>query len=381
MWNEVGARGFRVDAVKHFPANFMGDLLDHLHDNGIDPGMIVGEAYDFGASYLNGWIDEVQANMDDDTKAAIDVRVFDFALRNALEQASDAYSYDVRNVFNSSLTDAGGSGFHTVTFVNNHDFRDPGQPVDNDPVLAYAYILTNNKLGIPCVFHPDYYAPLNLHYQIDGLMEAHKRYIFGASQTDYLNRFDTPYTANYISGFDSASLIYQLSYSESGREVIVVINYAGVTLKVDQTINTANIFPGDTLTDIFSVSPYDYQIVDGSNQAYFEVPARSFAVFVEGDLRDDLIDISTPVAIDESNAEWKALKVFPNPVDDVLRMEWNYGGIPLVTVKDIQGRTNSLPVEAGETTIQLDVSSLPAGLYLLEANSNGQIYQSQFIKD
>ena len=88
-------------------------------------------------------------------------------------------------------------------------------------------------------------------------------------------------------------MLYQLSYAESGREVIVVINYAGETLKLDHTINTANIFPGDTLTDIFAVTPYEYQIVSGDNQVYFEVPARSFAVFVEGDLRNELIDIST----------------------------------------------------------------------------------------
>ncbi|MBK9791518.1 MAG: hypothetical protein IPP60_00010 [Sphingobacteriales bacterium] len=139
--------------------------------------------------------------MDDDTKAAINVRVFDFALRNNLEQACDAFGYDVRNVFNSGIVDgAGGSGFNVVTFINNHDFRDPGQPVDNDPILAYAYILTNNKIGIPCVYFSDYYSPLNLRCQINGLMEAHRRYIYGATQVDYLSRYSSPYFANYISG-------------------------------------------------------------------------------------------------------------------------------------------------------------------------------------
>ena len=60
-------------------------------------------------------------------------------------------------------------------------------------MLGYAYILTNNKLGIPCVYHPDYYEPLHLRYQINGLMEAHQRYIYGATQTDYLNRSGTPF--------------------------------------------------------------------------------------------------------------------------------------------------------------------------------------------
>lgn len=381
MWNDVGIRGYRVDAVKHFPANFMGDLLDHLHDNGINPGMVVGEAYDFSAGYLKGWIDEVQANMDADTKDAIDVRVFDFALRNALEQASDAFGYDVRNVFNSSIVDAaGGSGFNVVTFLNNHDFRDAGQPVDNDPVLGYAYLLTNNKLGIPCVYHPDYYEPLNLRYPINGLMEAHRRYIYGASQVDYLNRFGTPYTANYLGGFSNTSLIYQLSYAESGREVIVAINYAGESLRVDQTINTANIFPGDTLTSIFSSAPGDYILVNGSNQVYLEVPARSFAVWVEGDLRDELIDISTPEIPDGINTEAAVIELFPNPAAELLQIKWPNHEAVTLRILNMNGQAFPLTYSQSEQWINLDVSHLAPGVYILEAQSETAKYTNNFIK-
>jgi glycosidase len=377
MWQEIGARGFRIDAVKHFPANFMGDLLDYLHDNGIDPPMVVGESYDFSAGVLKGWLDEVQFHMDDDTKAAINIRVFDFSLRFNLEQASDAFGYDVRNVFNSSIVDgAGGSGLNVVTFVNNHDFRDPGQPVDNNPELGYAYILTNNKLGVPCVYHTDYFAPNNLKYQIDGLMEAHRRYIFGASQVDYLNRFGTPYASNYIAGFPNTTLLYQLSNAESGREVVVVINYAGETLRLDHTINTANIFPGDTLTDIFSVSPYDFVTVNGSNQVYFEIPARSFAVFVEGDLRDELIDISTPVGNSVNQIE-RSVRCYPNPATDWVILEWDTEEALSVQVTDIQGR--NVPITAMQTgnRLLLDTRSLTPGMYFL-AGPDG--WNGQFIK-
>jgi hypothetical protein len=376
MWEEVGARGIRVDAVKHFPADFMGDLLDYLHDNGIDPPMVVGEAYDFSAGYLKGWLDEVMFHMDGDTKEAIDIRVFDFALRFNLEQASDAFGYDVRNVFNSSIVDAaGGSGFNVVTFVNNHDFRDPGQPVDNNPELGYAYILTNNKLGVPCVYFPDYYAPGNLKYQINGLMEAHRRYIFGASQTDYLNRFGTPYASNYISGFPNTSLIYQLSYAESGREVVVVINYAGETLKVDHTINTANIFPGDTLTDIFAVTPYDFVTVNGSNQVYFEVPARSYAVFVEGDLRDEVIDISEPEtnSIDMIRT---GIKLYPNPAHSWLRIEGSWNDVEQLVVTDISGRVMDVSWTLQDGVIQLRTDALTPGLYHVQVNGS----HASFIK-
>lgn len=378
MWAEEGIRGFRMDAVKHFPAWFVGDLLDALHDAGQDPNMVVGESYDFSPFVLKGWIDQVYASMDEDTRNAIKPRVFDFALRNSLEQACDAFGYDVRNVFNSSIVDgAGGSGFNVVTFINNHDFRDAGQPVDNDPILAYAYILTNNKLGVPCVYFTDYYAPGNLKYVINGLMEAHDRYIYGATFVDYLSRFSSPYTANYISGGANTSLIYQLSYSESDREVIVAINFSGNTLKVDQTINTANIFAGDTLTDIFSLTPYPTITVQGDNQVYLEIPPRSFAVYVQGDLRDELIDITTPVSISGLSAS-QTFQIYPNPTDDMLF----FTAQPVDAQAEIYDMTGKLvyttTVYAGNN--YLSANQLPQGQYLLKMICPTSVQVAKFIR-
>ncbi|OPX32167.1 hypothetical protein B1H10_07895, partial [candidate division KSB1 bacterium 4484_188] len=59
LWDTVGFRGFRMDAVKHFPPEFVGDLLDHLHDGGKDPGMVVGEFFDSNAGTLKNWVDDV----------------------------------------------------------------------------------------------------------------------------------------------------------------------------------------------------------------------------------------------------------------------------------------------------------------------------------
>jgi len=381
LWSDESIRGYRLDAVKHFPGWFLGNLLDELHDNGMNPGMVVGENYDFTPSVLKGWIDDVLFNMDADTKDAIDVRVFDFALRNNLEQACDGFGYDVRNLFNSGIVDgAGGSGFNVVTFINNHDFRDPGQPVDNDPILAYAYILTNNKLGVPCVYFPDYYSPLNLRFVINGLMEAHERYIYGATQVDYLSRFSSPYLANYISGAANTSLIYQTSYAASGREVVVAINFSGNTLKVDQTINTANIFSGDTLTDIFEQTIYPFITVQADNQLYLEIPPRSFAVFVEGDLRDEVIDISTPVNIDNIPAEL-SFEVFPNPVTNLLTFKIDNPNLEPqeIIIYDMSGRVVLQQIlNANENTIS--TKNLFSGTYLIKIIQEENIRIAKFIK-
>ena len=297
LWDSVGVTGYRMDAVKHFDYAFVGDLLDYLHGNRIDPGMVVGEFFDFNAAALNGWVANVESKMDAGTKAAIDVRVFDFALRKALRDACDRFGYDVRNVFNSGMVDqVGADPFSVITFVNNHDLREIGaspdqRPVQNDPMLAYAYLLTNNQVGLPCVFYPDYfgvdlspdYPVVSLRSQIDLLLQVHQQYIYQSSSIDKLNRFDTPYSNQYDSGFPNTTLLFQLSGGVGGKEVIVCINFAGIDLSLYHQINPANVPPGETFTDVLGRSNGPNQLVlDGSNRLHFQLPARSYSVWVQG---------------------------------------------------------------------------------------------------
>lgn len=284
LWNTVGIRGYRLDAVKHFDYAFTGDLLDHLHNNGIDPGMVVGEFYDGNAWALKGWIDNVLASMETDTKSAISPRAFDFALRYALEAACDQFGYDARNLFTSGMVDAAGaSGFNVVTFTDNHDTRDPGHPIDNDPILAYAYILTNNQIGLPAVFYYDYYNR-GLKDRIDALIKIHTNHIFGAPNRDYLSRNGTLYNQNFSSGYTTTTLFYQLSGMPTGRDVLVAINFAGEPLNVQHGVNvlSMNLSVGDTLTDGLGNATDQFMIIDGSGNVQFEIPSRSYTAWVRG---------------------------------------------------------------------------------------------------
>ncbi len=281
LWNDVGIRGLRMDAVKHFNHEFVGDLLDNLHDNTMDPGLVVGEFYDGNAWTLKSWLDNVKNSMDADTKAAIQPRVFDFALREALKNACDMFGYDARNIFTSGLVDAAGaSGFDAVTFAGNHDFREHGQWIENDLILAYAYILTNNQVGLPCVFYKDYING-GLQSQIDSLMAVHKKYIFGATSRDYLSRIGTPYSQSFSSGYPNTTVLYQLMNTPSGQDVIVAINFAGEPLNVTQALNTTNLNSGDVLVDVLGRSGSLSTTISGY-QAQFTVPARSYSVWVKG---------------------------------------------------------------------------------------------------
>ncbi|MFT5764434.1 MAG: hypothetical protein ACI8X3_001865 [Saprospiraceae bacterium] len=315
LWDDVGIRGFRMDAVKHFNPEYTGDLMDYLHDNSIDPGMVVGEFFDNNAGVLEGWVNDVESYMDVDTKNAIDVRAFDFSMRASLKDACDAFGYDVRNVFNSGMVESAGSNSsNVITFVNNHDFRDAGQPVQNDPMLAYAYTLTNNQIGLPCVFYSDYYesnvpnAPVTyLKPEIDALIQVHQDYIFQSGSVDYLSRFSTPYSSNYIGGFDNTTLLYQLTGGIAGKEVIVAINFAGETLQVDHGVNMTNLSVGDRFIDLLGNSAFPEAIVSGSNQIYIELPARSYSVWVSE---------PAPLSVELSNFE-------ANGKRDFVALEWN----------------------------------------------------------
>ncbi len=308
-WNrsELGVKGMRIDAVKHFSPAFVGDMLDSLHTAGIDPSMVVGEWFSTNTAELNTWINNVKANMEPATQAAVEPKVFDFSLRENLRQACDNGSFDVRNVFNGSLHDAAGtSGFNIMTFVNNHDFRDASgfnSLVRNHPNLAYAYTITNNQLGVPSIFYPDYYgypAPSGPLYgyhptgmpayrtELSNLITALKLYIAGSASVDYLNRFATPYGSNYLSGSVGADkvLLYQLQghAANGNKDVIVAINFGGTDLKVDHNINTRGgaIATGTRFTDILGRSNFPFGVLSASGQLYFELPAYSYSVWVQG---------------------------------------------------------------------------------------------------
>ena len=290
LWDDVGIRGLRMDAVKHFDYSFVGELMDSLHSVDKIPTMIVGEFFDFNAGALKGWVDNVNSTVAPATQEDIKLKVFDFALRSSLKEASDAFGYDVRNVFNSGIVNGeGADALMSVTFANNHDFRGPGEPIQNDPLLAYAYLLTNRTVGTPTLFYPDYAgtsipnAPQQeMKHDIDRLIATYNTYMHSGSM-DYLSRFSSPYTINFISGFPSTSLIYQTSNggADGMSDAVVAINYAGDTLEAyvpmsfDSNKSTGSVFKETTGKGLIPET-----IVDGNNYIRISVPPRSYGIYV-----------------------------------------------------------------------------------------------------
>jgi alpha-amylase len=94
---------------------------------------------------------------------------------------------------------------------------------------------------------------------------------------------------NYLSAGAGASktitLIYQISGGPSGKDGLVAINFAGVTLKVDHQINTrgGQLRQGTKFYDKLRHSNFPYALVSPNNTVYLELPPRSFSVWVNDD--------------------------------------------------------------------------------------------------
>lgn len=139
--------GFRLDAVKHIPAWFYKEWINHVQDVAPQPLFIVAEYWAHEVDKLRQYIDQVDGN----------TMLFDAPLHMKFHEASlQGRHYDMRQIFNDTLVDA--DPFHAVTLVANHDTQ-PLQALEA-PVepwfkpLAYALILLREN-GVPCVFWPD----------------------------------------------------------------------------------------------------------------------------------------------------------------------------------------------------------------------------------
>lgn len=395
MFDSVGIDGMRLDAVKNYPYYTVSQILDTLNQNHHNPGMVVGEFYDYNPSNLTGFINNVNNGLTQGARASINMRVFDFALRGALKSACDQFGYDERNLFSSGMVNGvGGVAANSVTFVNNHDFRDPGQPVTNNPELAYAYILTNNFLGVPCVYYLDYFTDNFMRGRIKGLMHANQKYIKGSTSVDYLSRFNSPYSQYFPSAqLATTTVIYQQMNPVTNEDVIVAINFAGDSLDVYQQINTANLVAGDTLTDIFGVA-YGPQLttITANHELHVLLPPRSFAIYVKGTHTDSaglvsLADTLAPVVpngIQTLNASADFAQVYPNPFSSMIMVTVNATQDESVSVQlsDLSGRviySDAGITHDGKMVINPGVDQ--AGIYFLKISTTERSETYKVVKE
>ncbi len=218
---EIGFDGLRYDFVKGYGSWMINAILERLYEKN---GTInfspfgVGEYWDSDTS-ITQWLRETNALTDNPVTA------FDFPLRGRLKDLCDRYGFSLRTLTEKGTLITDGLSAWAVTFVENHDIIRK-DPIVNDKMLAYAYILTH--AGYPCVFWQDYY---NLGLGAEGaasgiatLVKIHEQYAGGG--TDILYCDDDLYIMQRRGSGEQTGLIFVLNNSARWNGRLVITQWA-----------------------------------------------------------------------------------------------------------------------------------------------------------
>ena len=161
---DMGASGFRLDAIKHINSDFFVDWIKHVENYAGRDVFIVGEF----------WSYDINTLCDYAAKTGGQMSLFDAPLHLNFNRASHSGGhYDMGSILEGSLMRE--IPLLAVTLVDNHDTQ-PLQALES-PVadwfkpLAYALILLRAE-GYPCIFYPDYYGAEYSDFGTNGTLET-----------------------------------------------------------------------------------------------------------------------------------------------------------------------------------------------------------------
>lgn len=134
-------------------------------------------------------------------------------------------------------------------------------------------------------------------------------------------------------------------------------------LKTWQWVNTASLGDVDSLQ--FSLRSTDNGMFGMNTPAYFCIDN-----FTTNE--SSTLFTNTPVAL--------LAKVYPNPAKNTLYVEVPATGVQQVVVTDMAGNVVQSFISS-EPKIEINTSTLPAGMYMLQLNGNGQKASVKFTKE
>ncbi|WP_145518904.1 alpha-amylase [Yersinia bercovieri] len=264
--------GFRLDAVKHIPAWFFKEWIEHVRSKAGRDLLIIAEYWSPDIEKLQQYLARVEGN----------AMLFDVALHHNFHDASkQGEDFDLTKVFNGSLIEV--DPMHTITLVANHDTQ-PLQSLEA-PVepwfkpLAYALILIREQ-GIPCIFYPDlfganyedsgddggtYQIEMPVVTELEKLIQARQRFAHGA-QTDY---FD-----------DKNCIAFVRAGTEEDPGCVVILSNSAEN---EKTIALGADFPNKEFADYLGNHPATIT-TDDAGEAVFPVNGGSVSLWVLKDL-------------------------------------------------------------------------------------------------
>jgi len=260
---DIGFDGFRYDFAKGYGVWLIAAIMERLYQkNGSDrySPFGVGEYWSDDAS-VTKWLNETNSTSDNPISA------FDFDLRERLKRLGDEYGFSLKTLAEQGTLITNGLSADAVTFVENHDIvRD--DPIVNDKMLAYAYILTHE--GYPCVFWQDYYnwglAREEQPSGIAALMQVHEQYAGGSTSVLYCD--DDLYIMQRNGNDLQKGLIFILNNSSAWNGKQVTTQWANTHFKPIAWCGKNNTdIPAEKSTNEFT-------------SADFWAPPRGYVVYV-----------------------------------------------------------------------------------------------------
>jgi len=179
---DIGMDGLRYDFAKGYGAWVIIAILERLYQkngtNEFSP-FAVGEYWDED-KFIANWLKEINSY------TCNPVSALDFPLRYRLKALCDQDGFDLTILCQKGTLITDGLALRAVTFVENHDMARV-DPVINDKMLAYAFILTHE--GYPCIFWQDYFnyglAMNGTPNGIEALIGLHEKYAGGNANILY----------------------------------------------------------------------------------------------------------------------------------------------------------------------------------------------------
>ena len=260
---DIGFDGLRYDFVKGYGTWIITAILERLYtkagNNNFSP-FGVGEYWDTETSIAE-WLNQTNAFTNNPVTA------FDFPLRGRLKSLCEEYGFSLRTLTQEGTLITDGLDRLAVTFVENHDIVRT-DPIINDKLLAYAYILTHE--GYPCVFWQDYFnwdlAQEGSSNGIAALVKTHEAYAGGDTEILYCD--DDLYIMQRPGNDKQPGLVFVLNNAArwNGREV---------TTQWASTRFTPAAWRGKDNDD----TP-ESKWTDGYGSAEFWAPPRGYSVYV-----------------------------------------------------------------------------------------------------
>jgi alpha-amylase len=210
---------------------------------------------------ITNWLNQTNADTNNPVSA------FDFPLRYRLRALCDQDGFDLRALCQDGTLITDGLSQQAVTFVENHDIIQK-DPVINDKMLAYSFILTHE--GYPCIFWQDYFdyglALSGTPNGIEALVHLHERYAGG--KTNILHCDHDLYIMQRTGNDTQSGLVFVLNNSGEWNGQQVTTQWPGKEfLALAWNGRDNNAPPGNKWTNENGASD-------------FWAPPRGYAVYV-----------------------------------------------------------------------------------------------------